>query len=87
MIETTVYALFGLGVLSFILYFFSKIPIFLGMAFVLFSGSGVSSMYVEIPLLNNMTTVMQYAPQYPIALISSIFAILCVVFFMFEMFK
>jgi hypothetical protein len=29
---------------------------------------------------------MQYAPQYPIALISSIFAILCVIFFMFDMF-
>lgn len=85
MIETTVYALFSLGILSFALYFLFKIPIFLGTSFVLFAGSGVSSMYIQIPLLNNMTTVMTYAPQYPIAVISSIFATLCVIFLFFEL--
>jgi hypothetical protein len=87
MIETTVFVLFWLAMISFALFFITKIPMFLGTSFMLFAGSGISSMYVQIPILNNMTTVMTYAPQYPIAIISSVFAILSVIFFFFELFK
>jgi len=84
-ISTTAYALFWLAMISFGTYFLSKIPIFLGTAFVLFAGSGVSSMYVYQPILDNSSTIMQYSPQYSIGIISGIFAILCIFFFFYEM--
>jgi len=86
-ISTTAYALFWLAMISFGTYFLTKIPVFLGTAFVLFAGSGVSSMYIYEPILFNSTTIMQYSPQFPLGIISGIFAILCVIFFFFEMFK
>jgi len=87
MIDSIVLGIFVSALVLITLYFLYRIPFFLGIAFLLFATSGISAMYIQIPMLTNSTAILQFAPQYPIALLSAILAILCVVFFYLDVFR